>query len=326
MGNTKISINEGTNVSDRFLLNIAELEDNVEYTKLAYCSNVEGGTTIEDKAFFKFTLFDKGGHKIIGRIFNIENIEDKGIIANNLKSSVVKIRFALNKFSGTNTLRILSIDPVPSSVCSREEFIGAFSDTKEDLTAIMNYVDRVVAKYSIVGQLFTKNDLAKGIEHVSMPDMWAGRRGSAIKFSAMFLSMCDSSMKSDKAIAIALLCEVFMYWKYAQDMYYEQNVLSLGDNVNKVLAKSDKYIDAVMEAAKKTNSKEEQNICTEVKHLLKCYFGYIEPETYISMSLVALRKTLINIIELCDENESMLSGTYKNIISCDGTTHRMIRL
>lgn len=326
MGNTKITINEGTSTADRYLLNIAELEDNTEYTKLAYCSKVEGGTTSEDKPFFKFTLFDRGGHKIIGRIFNIENIEQKGVTANNLKSTVVRINFTLNKFSGTNTLRIVSIDQVPSSVCSKEEFIGAFSDTKDDLDTMNKFVDLVVERYSIVGQLFTKNNLTKGIEHVGMPDVWAGRRGSAIKFSSRFLTMCQTSMKSDEAVAVALLCEIFMYWKYAQDVYYEQNILSLGDSVNKVLAKSDKYIDAVMEAAKKSNSKEEQNICTEVKHLLKCYFGYIEPETYISISLCKLRKTLLDIIELCDENDSMLDGTYKTIVSSDGSQHNMIRL
>ena len=326
MGNTKISITEGTEKVDKFLLNIAELEFNTEYTKLAYCSNVEGGTTTDDKPFFKFTLFDKGGHKIIGRIFNIENVDSKGVIANNLKGVVVKIRFTLSSFSGTNSLRIISIDPVPSSVCHKDSFIGALENTEADMEVMQKFVDLVVDEYGVVGQLFTKNNLTKGIEYVGMPDVLAGRRGSAVRFSSQLLTMCETSMKSKKAIAVALLCEIFMYWKYAQDAYYEQNVLSLGDSINKILSKSDKYIDAVLEAAKKINSKEEIDICTEVKHLLKCYFGYIEPETYISMSLVMLRKTLLSVISICDEDASMFDGTYKNIVFEDGSIHRLIKL
>lgn len=327
MGKTSISISEDMGQLTGILLNIAELEKNTEYTRIGYCTKVDVGNTQDGKPFFRFNILDKGGHAIQGRIFNVEYVEDKGMTANNLKNKVVKIRFELSTFGGMESLTIHAIDPIPENALSREEFIGELPGIKEDVKYITSISNNVCSDYPIIGSLIVKYNLLQGIETATMPDMWAERKGGAVKFSAKLLNMCDGAFEDgDLAYvkAVVLLSEIFMYWKYAAN--YEENVLSLGDNINSILAKSDKYLDAVMGKAKETGSIEEYNICKETKHLLKCYFGYDEPQTYVTISVNAIRSSLILMLKMQDENESMLGGTYKNVMMPDGTYKRIVKL
>ena len=327
MAGTKISISEDFGQLTGLLLNIAELDKNTEYTRIGYCTKVDIGTTQESKPFFKFNILDKGGHAIQARLFNVEDVERKGIVANNLKNQVVKIRFSLTNFSGVNSLTLYSIDPIPESALSREEFIGELPNIIDDVQFVKDIANGVCAKYPIIGSLITKYNLLSGIETVTMPDMWAERRGGAVKFTAKLLRVIDGCFEGNDLTsvrAIVILSELFMYWKYAAN--YEENVLSLGDNVNAILSKSDKYLDAVMSKAESTDNIVEFNICKETKHLLKCYFGYVEPETYASISVTALRSALITKLCMQDEHESMLPNTYKTIAMPNGEYKRIVRL
>lgn len=327
MASTKISINEGFDNLNMMQLNIAELEKNTEYCKLAYCSDVEVGTTKDSKKFFKFTLFDKGGHMIFGRLFNAEDLENKGLTANNIVGFVVKIRFDVSMFMDTESLRLISIDPIPKSAMSREEFIGSLSGVEEDLTTLSNTVDKIRGDFPRVVNLIEKYNLLDKAETVSMPTLWAERKGGAVKFSAKLMKICEASYEDDElneVLAVAILAEIFMYWKYASD--YEESILSLGDDINKIISKSDRYIDAVMDSAKKSSSEAEYRVCREVKHLLKCYFGYCKPETYISRSLLTMRDNLFNNIQLRSNNDSILRGTHKTFSDANGNLYRIIRL
>ena len=327
MTGTKISINEDMGQLTGLLLNIAELEKNTEYTKIGYCTKVDVGTTQDGKPFFRFNILDKGGHAIQGRIFNVEDVESKGLTANNLKNKVVKIRFSLSTFNSIESLTVYSIDPIPENALSREEFIGELPNVQEDVKYITSVANSVCSKYPIIGSLITKYNLLQGIETVTMPDMWAERKGGAVKFSAKLLRMIEGAFDGDDLTAtraIVILSELFMYWKYAAN--YEENVLSLGDNINGILAKSDKYLDAVMTKARDTDNVVEYNICKETKHLLKCYFGYMEPETYASISVNGMREALIMKLRMQDEHESMLSGTYRTVILTNGEMKRIVKL
>lgn len=327
---TKITINENIGSLTGMLLNIAELEKNTEYTKIAYCSSVDVGDTTDGKKFFKFMFFDRGGHQIVGRIFNIESVAEKGITANNLKSSVVKIRFSLSTFGGTNSLTVHQIDPIPEKALSREEFIGEIPDIDSDVEFVNSVAREVCSNYGTIGKLITKYHLLSGIHTVTMPNLWAERKGGAVKFSAMFIKMVrnafsvDGEEKIKEIDAVLLLSEIFMYWKYAAN--YEENILSLGDNINEILAKTDKYLNAVMDMAKSLDSKVEYNICKETKHLLKCYFGYDTPKTYVSMSLCSFRDSLLEKLRIQEEYDSMLDGTYKNISDGNGGFVKLVRL
>jgi len=327
MAGTKISINEDMGQLTGLLLNIAELEKNTEYTRIGYCTKVDIGTTQESKPFFRFNILDKGGHAIQARLFNVEDVERKGLTANNLKNKVVKIRFSLSTFSGVNSLTLQSIDPIPENALSREEFIGEIPNIQADLKYVVDTAKEVCNKFPIIGSLITKYSLLQGIETVTMPDMWAERRGGAVKFTAKLLKMVEGSFEGDDLTAtraIVVLSELFMYWKYAEN--YEENVLSLGDNINNILAKSDKYLDAVMTKAKDTDNVVEYNLCKETKHLLKCYFGYMEPETYATISVCAIRDALMLKLKMQDEHESMLTGTYKTVSLTNGEMKRIVRL
>ena len=325
---TKIKITEGFGQIEHLKLNIAELAVNTDYSKLAYCSKVEVMTREDGSPFFRFRLHDKGGHTITGRLFNVENVESKGITANNLSNTVVKIMFTLSKFSGTDSLTIKTIDPVAESTLSREEFIGELEGVDDAMRVIRNVESSVVSSYEIVGQLFTKysEKLMSKIERVPIPELWAGRRGGAVLFSSRLLSMCDAAFPAserNRVRAIVLLSEVFMYWKYQCN--YEENVLSLGDNINKILAQTDTYLDAVIKAASDKNRVEESNICKETKHLIKCYFGYDTPRTYITRAIWCIRNSLTESIVLCDYDTSMLNGT-KRTVQIGDNKFEMVKL
>lgn len=326
MGSTSINISEDIGQLSGLLLNISELERNTEYTRIAYCSKVDIGTTIDSKTFFRFNIVDNSGHTIQARLFNVEDVDNKGAVANNLKNKLVKIRFSVSSFNGSETLNIYSIDVVPENALSKEEFIGDIPGIKEDYEYVTNEANKLCSSFPIIGSLISKYSLLHGAETVTMPDMWAERKGGAVKFTAKLLKMVEGSFDSDVAYAkaIVILSELFMYWKYASD--YEEDVLSLGDNVNNILAKSDKYLDAVMNKAKQVDNKCEYNLCKETKHLLKCYFGYIEPETYLTMSINSLRESLMFKLKLEEEDKSMLYGTYKNVYLKDGSLKRIVKL
>ena len=327
MANTTISITDGTDALSKHLLNIAELEKNTEYSKLAYCNKVDVGNTQDGKPFFKFQLFDKGGHPITGRLFNIENVESKGAIANNIAGKVVKITFMLSVFNSIESLTLKTIDPVPEHAMSCEEFIGELKNIDEYRNNIIETLNSCTLPYQSVKKLITQYSLLEGIETVTMPDMWAERKGGAIKFTSMLLDMARAIFNKDevdKALTIIILADIFMYWKYASN--YEETVLSLGDNINAILAKSDKYIDGIYKASERNNNVEEQNICKEVKHLLRCYFGFSKPESYMSMVICNLRETLISKIEFESVHETMISGTYKMLQNKDGSFTRMVKL
>lgn len=322
---TSINITEGVGALTGLLLNIAELEKNTEYTKIGYCTKVDTGVTQEGKPFFKFNILDKAGHSIVGRMFNIEDVESKGITANNLKSSVVKIRFSLSTFGGVNSLTIYSIDPVPETALSKEEFIGELQGVAEDVKYVTGISTKVCEEYVLIGSLISKYQLLQGINTVTMPDMMAERKGGAVKFSASLMKMVEATFNNRTDImAIVLLSEIFMYWKYAAN--YEENILSLGDNINTLLAKSDKYLDAVMKTAKEKDIINEYNICKEAKHLLKCYFGYDEPKTFIALTLCSFRDSLLLRYRLEEEDDSMLSGTYKTIQLDNGEFKQIVKL
>lgn len=327
MANTKISFSEGTDALTGVLLNIAELEKNTEYTRLAYCGKVASGTTDAGKPFFKFNLFDKGGHAITGRIFNVENVESKGVAVNNLANTVVKIRFSLSTFGGVNSLTILSIDPVAERVMSREEFIGELPNMEKYSEYLRGKADIVCQSFPYIGALITKYNLLSGVETVTMPDMWAERKGGAIKFTYHMIKSVEAAFEDDclnEALAVTILSELFMYWKYAAN--YEEDVLSLGDNINTILAKTDKYLDAVLTKANEKEDRTEYNICRETKHLLKCYFEYMEPTTYLTHSLCSIRNGLLHKFRMQEENESMLVGTYKTIQMQSGEFKKLVRI
>lgn len=326
MLSTSIKISEDVGQLSGLLLNIAELERNTEYTRIAYCSKVDIGTTSDLKPFFRFMIVDNSGHTIQARLFNVEDVDSKGAVANNIKNKLVKIRFSVSTFNGTESLTLRSIDVVPENAMSKEEFIGEIPGVKEDFDYVKSEANLVCSSFPIIGSLITKYNLLHGADTVTMPDMWAERKGGAIKFTAKLLKMADGVFDGDSkyAKAIIILSELFMYWKYASD--YEENVLSLGDNVNNILAKSDKYLDAVMSKAREVDNTSEYNLCKETKHLLKCYFGYIEPETYLTMSINSLRESLLFKIRMENEDSSMLSGTYKNVTMKDGSIKRIVKL
>lgn len=327
--NTKITINQGTSDEDRLKLNLAELEENVEYTKLAFCTKVEIGNTYDGNPFFKFYLLDRFGRKTTGRLFNAENTDDAGKKLNAYIGHVVSIDFRLSMFGNSKSLTIEGISPVSEDLITREDFIGEIPGVDESHSHIITLINNIPETYMGIKKLFDQYNLKEGIELISIPELYGGRKGGAVTFASALLHtvntvfMVDDENR-DEAITLTLLTEIFMSWKYKCD--YEETVLSLGDNLSTTLAKAEQYIRAVEVHDEKVGNRKEKNLCEEAKHLLRCYFGFDKPQTYLTNVLVGLRTNLTEMIELKEKNDSMIEQTYQFFTKENGDSYKLIKL
>lgn len=326
---TTITINQGTSDEDRLKLNLAELEENVEYTKLAFCTKVEIGNTYDGHPFFKFYLLDRFGRKTSGRLFNAEDTGDAGKKLNAYIGHVVSIDFRLSMFGHNKSLTIEGISPVSEDLITREDFIGEIPNVDEAYLYIISHINNIPETYSGIKKLFDQYNLKDGIEHISIPELYGGRKGGAVTFTNILLNTVNTVFMADKenrdqAITLALLTEIFMGWKYKCN--YEETVLSLGDNLSTTLAKAEQYIRAVEVHDEKTGNKKEKNLCEEAKHLLRCYFGFDKPQTYLTNVLTSLRTSLLNMLELKEKNDSMIEQTYQVFTKENGSSYKLIKL
>lgn len=103
-----LSMNSFT--SSEEYLDVTSLQENTDYTRLCYVTDMKSGLTRMDKGFFTFYVKDKNANVITARLFDISDFINSGYTANAFVNKPVKLTFSAQKYNGSWSLIINSME------------------------------------------------------------------------------------------------------------------------------------------------------------------------------------------------------------------------
>lgn len=218
-------------------LDIANLEENITYTKVCYVTDTKSGITKIGNGFFTFYVKDVNANIIPARLFSVEDYARLGFTANALKNKPVKIRFMAQKYNGSWSLIVESIDGWDGTF-AYEKFIGKVECEPLTLSAFL--------KLTYGDDSNTINPVISGYRMSSLSSICGGRIGGFLLLAehaaSNLLNYCNfNSVNKDELINIFVIA-IDSYFSYLTKVE-EANIVSLNDVMSIVNIVFNKYKD-----------------------------------------------------------------------------------
>lgn len=154
-------------VSSTDNLNVNDLRDNEQGTKVCLVLNVRAGMSVYEKGYYTFFVKDECGNILPARLFNVKDFKDKGFDALYFKGKPVKLEFLAQRFNNQWSLLIDNIS-IHTGEFDYSKFYGKLSEI--NLDGVYKIINSTLTDYVIPEKYKTKSYMT----------LYGGRTGGAL--------------------------------------------------------------------------------------------------------------------------------------------------
>lgn len=315
--NTKVEVKEEI-MKQNFFINKYDLEENIEYLKVAYVKKIILAKSQIDTTYAKIILVDRDGGLLSGIMFNLDSVQDLGKTVLSLEGKLVKVHYMVEIYQNRPSLKIESLTAYKEKVISLEEYFRPIPNLNEMYKELLNRLESVKEALTPLCDVIKRNNLIK-ILYKASTDLWYGRKGGALKLTYKTIERIksigleknyqdDGKYLEDKLILLTIV-SIYLEVKRVREQDMIDNRFDLELGTSKVLSIHNKFWDIVTAEFTNKNRPTEyaEDLKREGSHLFYVMLGTVEPKMYSS---VMIRKALADVKE-----EEALTLEYMNMMN-----------